>query len=176
MEARPKSKDLEEVAEDEVAVKAKQKKLAKVKKEIGILETFYKDIINQWGNIAHQNIGHIDWASEISVDVQGCKYTKEIDMFKVDAVRFKAHFKGNVIDLGVFCLIFLIFTLFNKNIFQDPSLLPDSSLICSTLKVAVGQPLNSPQIGSSESMAVSCASSWLLLIPLTVMVSHAFLL
>ena len=175
LEARPKSEDPEEVAEDEAAVKAKQEKLAKVKKDIDILETFYKDIISQWGDSTSRNIGHVDWAPEISVDVQGHKYTKDIGTFKVDAARFKAHFKGNVVDLGEFYLIFLI-TLFNKNIFQDLSSPPNSLPICSTLKVAVGRPSNSPQIGSSGSMAVSRASSWLLLIALTEMVSRAFLL
>jgi hypothetical protein len=102
LEAKTKSENPEEAAEDEVAVEAKREKLAKVKKDIGVLETFYNDASNQWCDIAHRNIGHVDWAPKISVDVQGRSYTKDIGTFEVDAVRFKAQFKGNVVDLGAF--------------------------------------------------------------------------
>jgi hypothetical protein len=114
LEAKPKSEDPEEAAEDEAAVEAKREKLAKVKKDIGVLETFYKDTNSQWGDIARRDIGHVDWAPKISVDVQGRKYTKDIGTFEVDAAKFKAQFKGNVVDLGALCLIFLIFTSYNK--------------------------------------------------------------
>ncbi len=73
-----------------------------MKKDIGVLEAFYKDANNQWGNIARRNIGHVNWTPKISVDVQGRRYTKDIGTFEVDAVRFKAQFKGNVVDLGAF--------------------------------------------------------------------------
>lgn len=73
LEAKPKSEDPEEAAEDEGAVEAKREKLAKVKKDISVLEAFYKDTNSQWGDITRRNIGHVDWAPKISVDVQGCK-------------------------------------------------------------------------------------------------------
>ncbi|KZT09279.1 uncharacterized protein LAESUDRAFT_748449 [Laetiporus sulphureus 93-53] len=87
LEAKPKSEDPEEAAEDEAAAEAKREKLAKVNKDIGVPEAFYKDTNKQWGDIARRNIGHVDWAPEIFVDVQ-------------DAAKFKAQFKGNVVDLG----------------------------------------------------------------------------
>jgi hypothetical protein len=62
LEAKPKSEDPEEAAEDEAALEAKREKLAQVKKDIGVLETFYKDVNNQWADIARRNIGHVDWA------------------------------------------------------------------------------------------------------------------
>ncbi|EKM54768.1 uncharacterized protein PHACADRAFT_197198, partial [Phanerochaete carnosa HHB-10118-sp] len=93
-----KSKDSEEAAE--AAVEAKREKLAKVQKDIGVLKAFYKDTCSQWIDIARRNIGHVDWAPEISVDVQVCKYTKDISTFEVDAARFKVQFKGNIVDLG----------------------------------------------------------------------------
>lgn len=125
MEVKQKSEDLEVVAEDEVAIEVRREKLAKVKKDIRILEDFYKDTNRQWGDIALRNIGHVSWAPKISVDVQGHKYTKDIGTFEVDAVKFKAQFKGNVVDLGAFSLIFFIFTSYsNKNNLQDTSLLP----------------------------------------------------
>ena len=173
LEAKPKSEDPEEAAEDEAAVKAKRGKLAKVKEDIDVLEAFYKDTTNQWGDIARRNIGHVDWAPEISVDVQGHKYTKDIGTFEVDAAKFKAQFKGNVVDLGAFCPIFLIFTSSNKNYLQDPSLLPRNSPTCSTLKVAVGRRSSSPRIASSGSKVVSRASSWLFPTVLTATVSPA---
>ncbi|KAH9072823.1 hypothetical protein EDB83DRAFT_2568400 [Lactarius deliciosus] len=89
LEAKPKSEDPEEAAEDDAAVEAKREKLVKVKKDIGTLEAFYEDTNTQWGDIARRNIGHVDWAPKISVDVQGCRYTKDIGQFK-----------GNVVDLG----------------------------------------------------------------------------
>jgi len=84
-------------------------------------------------------------------------------MFEVDAARFKAQFKGNIVtDLGAFCLIFLIFTSSNKNNLQETSLLPGNSPTCSALKALVGQRSSSPRIASSGSMTVvSHASSWL---------------
>ncbi|THH14819.1 hypothetical protein EW146_g5567 [Bondarzewia mesenterica] len=46
LEVKLKSEDPEEVAKDEIAVKIKQEKLAKVKKDISILEAFYKNTNN----------------------------------------------------------------------------------------------------------------------------------
>ena len=138
---------------------AEWERLAKMKKDIGILEAFYTDVKSQWGDAAYRNIGRVNWAPKISVDVQGYKYTKDIGTFEVDAVKFRAQFKGNVVDLGAFCLIFLIFTSSYKNNLQETSLLPGNSPKCSTLKAPVGQCSNSPQIASSGSMVISHASS-----------------
>jgi hypothetical protein len=77
LEAELKNEDREEVeeveeeetAEDEAAVEAKREKLAKVKKDIGLLEAFYKDTNSQWGDIARRNIDHVNWAPMTSVDV-----------------------------------------------------------------------------------------------------------
>ncbi|KAG6887384.1 hypothetical protein C0995_015686 [Termitomyces sp. Mi166 len=99
-EAESKSEDEEAAAEDKVALEAQRDKLDEVKKDIGILETFYNDVSNQWSDIARRSIGHVGWALKISVDVQGPSYTKDIATFEVDAVKFKAQFKGNVVDLG----------------------------------------------------------------------------
>ena len=160
LEMELKSEDPEGAEQNEVPLKAKWKKLAEVKEDIGALEAFYKDT-NQWYDIARRNIGHIDWAPKISVDVQGYKYTRDIGTFEVDARKFKAQFKGNIVDLGAFCLIFLIFTSSDRNNLQDPSLLPGNSPACSTLKVAVGRRSSSPHFASSGSMVVSRANSWL---------------
>jgi hypothetical protein len=162
LEAKPKSEDPEEAAEDEEAVEAKRAKLAKVKKDIGVLEAFYEEANNQWGDIARRNIGRVDWAPEITVDVQGRCYTRDIGTFLADPTRFKAQFKGKIVDLGAFRLTFFIFTSSNKNknnLFQEPSLLPVNSTICSTLRVVVGRRLGSPRIANSGSRGQSLVSS-----------------
>jgi hypothetical protein len=100
-EAKPRSEDPEEAAEDERAVEARRGKLTKVKEDIGVLETFYKEISSQWGDIARRNIGHVHWAPAISVDVAGLHYTLDIGTFELEAARFRAKFRGNVVDLGV---------------------------------------------------------------------------
>jgi len=164
LEAKPESKDPEEAAEDKSAAKIKREKLAKVQKDIGLLEAFYKDVNSGWGDIACRNIGHVAWAPPISVNVEGRGYTRDIGTFEVDAVRFKAQFKGNVVDLGAFCLIFLLITLSNKNNLQGPSLLPGNSPTCSMLTVAIGRCSSSLPIASSGSMATSPASSCPILI------------
>ncbi|KZV67004.1 hypothetical protein PENSPDRAFT_654432 [Peniophora sp. CONT] len=98
LEGKPKSEDLEEAEEEAVTVVAKRKMLTQAKKDVEVLEVFYKDIDSQWRLIADRNIGHVVWAPRIFVDESG--YTKDIGTFEVDAARFKAHFKGNVVDLG----------------------------------------------------------------------------
>ncbi len=72
-----------------------------------------RDINSQWSDLACQNIGHVNWAPAISVDIEGRHYTKDIGTFKVDTVRFRIQFKGNIVNLGAFCLIFLVVTLSN---------------------------------------------------------------
>lgn len=83
-------------------VEVKQTELTKVKEDIGALKTFYKELNAQRSEIGRQNIGRVDWAPEISVDVEGDHYTKDIDTFEVDEARFKPHFKDNVVNLGAF--------------------------------------------------------------------------
>ena len=102
LEVKPKSEDPEEAAGDGAALKARRENLAKMKEDISILEAFHNDIKNQWGDIARRNIGHVDWAPAISISIEGHRYTKDLGTFEVDAARFRARFKGNVVDLGHF--------------------------------------------------------------------------
>jgi hypothetical protein len=105
------------VEEAEAGVPAKQAKLAEIKQNIGVLEAFYKEVNAQWSDIERRNIGHVDWAPKISVDVQGKRYTLDLGTFELDEAKFKANFKGNVIDLGAFCFIFHIITSSDKRYF-----------------------------------------------------------
>ena len=100
LEAKEKSKDPDEAADDTEALRVKREKLAKEERDTDVLEKFYHEVKNQWGDIARRNIGHVHWAPEISVDVEGRRYTLDIGTFEVDPTRFKDHFKGNVVDLG----------------------------------------------------------------------------
>jgi hypothetical protein len=117
LELQLRSDDPDEVAEAEAAVEVKQTKLTQVKTDIGVLEAFYKELNAQWSDIGRRNIGHVDWAPKISVDVEGDRYTMDVGTFELDEARFKPNFKGNVVDLGAFCLIFLIITSSDKNDF-----------------------------------------------------------
>lgn len=113
LEEKPANEDPEEAAEDMKAIEVKREKLNKAEKAIIGLEAFSETLNNKWGDITHRNIGHVHWAPAISVDVNDRSYTKDIATFEVDPVKFKAQFKGNVVDLGAFFLIFLIMTSSN---------------------------------------------------------------
>jgi hypothetical protein len=106
--------DVQEAAE---AMEVKEMKLTQVKKDIGVLEAFYTELNAQWSDIWRRDIGHVHWAPKISVDVEGYRYTRDFGTFELDEARFKTNFKGNVVDLGAFCLIFLIITSSDKNDF-----------------------------------------------------------
>ena len=107
----------DEAEKAEVAVPVQQAKLAQIKQHIGLLEAFDKEVIAQWSNIEHRNIGHVDWAPTISLDSQGTRYTLDVGTFELDEAKFKPNFKGNVIDLGAFCFIFYIITSSDKKYF-----------------------------------------------------------
>ncbi|KAI0287829.1 hypothetical protein BC826DRAFT_1188789 [Russula brevipes] len=100
LELQVASDDPDEVAEAEAAVAVKQTRLTQVKEDIGALEAFYKELSAQWSDIGRRNIGHVDWAHKISVDVEGDRYTMDVGTFELDEARFKPNFKGNVVDLG----------------------------------------------------------------------------
>ena len=103
LEEKLTTEEAEEAEEAQEALDAKRARLAKAEKDIAALEVFYKEVCDQWADIARRNIGHVDWAPEISVDVGGRRCTKDIGTFEVDAERFRAQFKGNVVDLGTSC-------------------------------------------------------------------------
>ncbi|KAH8992998.1 hypothetical protein EDB92DRAFT_1934676 [Lactarius akahatsu] len=88
LEAKPESEDPVQAAEDKAGVEANRNKLA-------------KEILGQLGNIMRRNIGCVHWVPEISVDVQGRKYTKDIGTFELDGAKYRENFQGNVVDLGV---------------------------------------------------------------------------
>lgn len=112
LELQLASDNPDKVEAAKAGVRSKQTKLTGVKEDIVILEAFYNELNAQWSDIGRRNIGHVDWAPKISVDdVEGNHYTMDVGTFELDKVKFKPNFKGNVIDLGTFCLIFHIIYL-----------------------------------------------------------------
>jgi hypothetical protein len=102
LEEKPESQDPEEAEEDQKALEIKREELVKLNEKTINLEKFYNQVSTQWGDLGRRDIGFVDWAPKISIDVNGRRYTKDIATFEVDEVKFKAQFKGNLVDLGAF--------------------------------------------------------------------------
>jgi len=104
------------------AIKAKQRQLYDEMEAIADLEALHNDVTKFWSNIKlHRNIGHVQYAAAISVDVEGgTLYTSDWPAFLAAGAKVRDEFEGNVVDLGTFGLI--LFTLPNENnLIQDPS-------------------------------------------------------
>lgn len=105
LEEKPQSADPEEVESDKDELTTLRDQLAKVNRDNIKVEKFFKQINTQWSNISCRDIGFVDWAPRISVDINDRRYTKDIGTFELDQAKFRDQFKGNVVDLGAFCLI-----------------------------------------------------------------------
>lgn len=159
LEAKLQSEDKDEAEEAVEALEAKRVLLAKAKRDNATLNAFHKEVSSQWNDIGRRNIGHIDWAPEISVDLNVRCYTRDIGTFEVDAEKFRAQFKGNVVDLGTNHFVFLIITSSYFMGLQGPSILRNNSSTSSILIEVAKRRSSSPPIVSSGSMVVSRTSS-----------------
>ncbi|KAJ7900280.1 hypothetical protein B0H14DRAFT_3080626 [Mycena olivaceomarginata] len=126
LEEKPESQDPEEAEEDQKALKIKREELVKLNEKTINLEKFYNQVSTQWGDLGRRDIGFVDWAPKISIDVNGRKYTKDIATFEVDEVKFKAQFKGNLVDLGTKFTAHELTKMFypnsnSKTVFKFPS-------------------------------------------------------
>ena len=142
-------------AENARAIKAKQRQLDDETEAIADLKALRDEVKNHWPDIKlHRNIGHVQHAAAISVDVEGgTHYTSDWAAFLVVEAKVKDEFEGNVVDLGVFRLV--LFTSSNKNDFiQDPSTILKSLQTCSMLVVVAPPHLSFPTRGSCGSRAV----------------------
>jgi hypothetical protein len=111
-------------AENARVIKAKQRELDDETEAIADLEALHDDITKYWSNIRlHRNIGHVQYAAAISVDVEGSTlYTSDWAAFLAAEAKVRDEFEGNDVDLGAFRLI--LFTSSNENnLIQDPSTL-----------------------------------------------------
>ncbi|KAI5116737.1 hypothetical protein M0805_001379 [Coniferiporia weirii] len=75
--------------------------LAKVKRAIEALNTFYEDVSTHWASPDKRVLGHVIYSPPIELGFGTEKYTQDfavidIDLSKIDATNFE----GNVIDLG----------------------------------------------------------------------------
>ncbi|KAK0192612.1 hypothetical protein F5146DRAFT_1040678 [Armillaria mellea] len=84
------------------AIKAKHRQLDDETEAVADLEALYNDVTKLWSNIKlHRNIGHVQYAAAISVDVEGgTLYTSDWAAFLAAEVKVMDEFEGNVVDLG----------------------------------------------------------------------------
>lgn len=66
------------------------------------LEALNDEMTTYWfGMKLHRNIGHVQHAEAIKVDVQGgTRYTSDWGVFLANEAKVKDHFEGNVVDIG----------------------------------------------------------------------------
>jgi hypothetical protein len=141
-------------AESAKAIRVKRRKLEDANEAIADLEALYNEVTKSWSDIKfHRNIGHVQYAAAITVDVEGgTLYTSDWAAFLAAEAKVKDKFKGNVVDLGAFRLIFLIFPSSNENnLIQDLSILLQNLRRCSVLWVVVRPRSSFPRRESSGS-------------------------
>ncbi|KAF8463777.1 hypothetical protein DFH94DRAFT_857962 [Russula ochroleuca] len=89
-------------AENAKEIRANRRKLEDGNEAIADLEAFYDEITKNWSDInLHRNIGHVQHAAAITVDVEGgTLYTSDWAAFLAAEAKVKDKFEGNVVDLG----------------------------------------------------------------------------
>ncbi|KAF7301089.1 putative transmembrane protein [Mycena indigotica] len=79
----------------------RETRLMKMKRDMNKTEEFYESIATGWSDLMRRSIGRVDWAPRISVEVvEDSAYTLDLATFELYDHRFRANFKGNVVDLG----------------------------------------------------------------------------
>ncbi|RXW19948.1 hypothetical protein EST38_g5912 [Candolleomyces aberdarensis] len=100
LKAKPRSNDVDQAEEDDEALEDKKTRLNKVNKDNAKLHVFFKELNGQWLDIGRRTIGWVDWAPKITIDIDECRYTRDIATFELEPAKFKDSFQGNVIQLG----------------------------------------------------------------------------
>ncbi|KAI6031233.1 hypothetical protein PISMIDRAFT_6659 [Pisolithus microcarpus 441] len=101
LKAKELSEDKEEAEEDARELRKAEERLDKQKRVVADLKKFYKDVKVQWSDIEHRNIGHVHYSPPIAVnEIKGEWFTEDWGTFALQEAKFKAQFKGNVVDLG----------------------------------------------------------------------------
>ncbi|KAG8718305.1 hypothetical protein FRC09_012863 [Ceratobasidium sp. 395] len=101
LEKEPQSKDEEEAADKEEALVKKKVQLTDLTLVGTRLRNFFKEVTRDWTDIARRNVGYLDWAPSISIDVDDSSYTRDMGAFSLYAEKFAESFVGNVVNLGV---------------------------------------------------------------------------
>ena len=93
-------------AENAEAIRAKQRTLDIETDAIVDLEALRYDVTKYWSDLKlHRNIGHVQYAAAISVDVEGgTSYTSDWAAFLAAEAKVRDEFEGNVVDLSAFRL------------------------------------------------------------------------
>ncbi|KAG8736074.1 hypothetical protein FRC10_009720, partial [Ceratobasidium sp. 414] len=102
LEAKPRSADEDEAADDASALKKKKAQLEEAEETCVALENFLTTTNSSFHDIARRGVGWVDWAPKIAIDVDANRYTLDIGTFELDPTKFINNFKGNVVDLGAF--------------------------------------------------------------------------
>jgi len=104
LEAKEKSEDPEVAAEDKAELEKTRQKLADENSGIAGLEKFYTDVTKDWGDSERRNIGTIHYSPAIAFNVKPEGFTEDWGTFVLHEDRWKAQFRGNVLDLGTFLI------------------------------------------------------------------------
>jgi hypothetical protein len=84
-------------------IRASRRKLEDQNDAIADLESMYDEVTKCWSDIKlHRNIGHVQYAVAITVDVEGGMYSSDWAALFAAEAKVKNEFKGNVVDLGAF--------------------------------------------------------------------------
>ncbi|KAF5381360.1 hypothetical protein D9615_008320 [Tricholomella constricta] len=83
-------------------ISTNQRNLNDAKEAIRQLEALYDEVTKHWPDIKlHRDIGYVQHAEAIKVDVEGgTRYTSDWGAFVVAEAKVKDQFEGNVVDLG----------------------------------------------------------------------------
>lgn len=89
---------------DEAEIAANRRKLDDEKEAIRQLEALYDEVTKYWFDIKlHRDIGYVQHAEAIKVDVEGCtRYTSDWGAFLAAEAKVRDQFEGNVVNLGAF--------------------------------------------------------------------------
>ncbi|KAF8550117.1 hypothetical protein OG21DRAFT_1551938 [Imleria badia] len=89
-------------AEDAREIRANRRDLEVVSEAIADLEALCDEVIKYWSDMKlRRNIGQVQYAAPITVDVEGgTLYTSDWAAFLAAEAKVKDEFEGNVVDLG----------------------------------------------------------------------------
>ena len=82
-------------------------KLEEENRAIPRLEQLYNEAIKYWSNAELRDIGHVECAPAIKID-EGTGYTADWGVFLAAEAKVKPAFEGNVVDIGLFLIVFLV--------------------------------------------------------------------
>ena len=102
MEAKPKSEDVAQAADDEEDMERKQQDLQRAEKDVVKLGNFLQLLTSTWSDAYQRIIGYLDWAPGVANDLDGRCYTRDLGIIALDEDKFKESFQGNFVYLGTY--------------------------------------------------------------------------